>query len=230
MADLKFFCPQCRQKIACDATYAGSRINCPACQQSVLVPASSVRPPVVSPAEPVIQIKVSTLKRAALIAASVLLVAGLAFAWNALFNKRIVLKGNQRLNSPQALRPPVEITLVAKTDSTNLRMAYAADQVIFNWEINPDQLRVDGGPADGLHQMGKGRIPVDKYVTVKWLVSPTNQAIYVDGKLRFEHDGDYSEINRRASVFPANGSTVTVKSFTMKRVANLSLLSLEKPK
>lgn len=229
MADLKFFCPQCRQKIECDAAYAGSRINCPACQQFIVVPASSVRPPVVSPAEPVIQIKVSTLKRAALITACVLLVAGLAATANALFNKHIVLKGNQRLNSPQALRPPVEITLVAKTDSTNLRMAYAADQVIFNWEINPNQLRVDGGPANGLHQMGKGRIPVNKYVTVKWLVSPTNQAIYVDGQLRFEHDGDYSEINRRATVFPANGSTVTVKSFTMKRVAKTVAMNIEKP-
>lgn len=223
MADLKFFCPQCRQKIQCDAVYAGSQINCPACQQTILVPASNSQVFVVLPSERVIQIKVSILKKAAIIAASILLVAGLAFAANALFNKRIVLKGNQRLNSPQALRPPVEITLVAKTDSTNLRMAYAANQVIFNWEVNPDQLRVDGGPANGQHQMGKGRIPINKYVTVKWLVSPTNQRIYVDGQLRFEHSGDYSRINRRASVFPANGSTVTVKSFTVKRVAKLSL-------
>jgi hypothetical protein len=223
MPELKFFCPQCRQKIQCDATYAGSHINCPACQQSILVPASSVPPPAVSSAEPVVQIKISTLKKAALITASVLLVAGLAVGANALFNKRVVLKGNQRLESPQALRPPVEITLVAKTDSTNLRMAYAADQIIFNWEVDPNLLHVDGGPANGLHQAGQGHIPVNKYVTVKWLVSTTNQAIYVDGQLRFKHDGDYSQINRRASVFPKNGSTVTVKSFDVKRVAKFSM-------
>jgi hypothetical protein len=214
MAGLKFNCPNCRQKIDCDATYAGSQINCPTCRETILVPTSSAPMPV--PAEPVIQIKVSTLKKAA----CVLLLVGLAIAANAVFNKRIVLKGRDQLWSPQALRPPVEIKLVAKTDSTNLRIGYAADQVIFNWEMDPNQLRVDGGPADGLHQSGKGHIPVNKYVTVKWLVSNTNQSIYVDGKLRFQHEGDYSVINRRAVVFPAEGSTVTVKSFTAQRVSH----------
>src|SRR5580658_10087818 len=59
----------------------------------------------------------------------------------------IVLEGLDRLVSPDLFRPPVEITIVAKTDSTNLRIGYAADQVIFNWEENLDQLRVNGGPA-----------------------------------------------------------------------------------
>lgn len=220
MAELKFSCPLCRQRIECDAGYVGSRINCPACQQTIVVPA----PPRAAPSDDdVIQIKVSTLKRAALIILGIFLVVGLGMGANAVFNKRIVLTGNHRLSSPQALRPPVEITLVAKTDSTNIRMAYAADQIIFNWEMDPDQLRVDGGPADGLHKRGAGHVPVGKYVTIKWLVSPTNQAIYVDGNLRFEHDGDYSQINRRVTVFPANGSTVTVKSFKVERVAKFSM-------
>ena len=221
MAALKFNCPKCRQKIECDPTYAGSQINCPTCRETILVPATNTPP--IKRSEPVIEIKVSTLKRAALITLGLLLLTGLAITANAIFNKRIVLTSNRdrnRLEWPQALRPPVEITLVAKTDSTNLRMAYAADQVIFNWELDPNQLRVDGGPANGLHQFGKGHIPVNKYVTVKWLVSNTNQAIYVNGQLRFEHAGDYSGINRRASVFAAEGSTVTVKSFNVQRVAH----------
>src|SRR6185437_3768436 len=143
MADLKFFCPQCRQKIQCEPVYAGSQINCPSCQQTILVPTSSMPAFAVPPGERVIQIKIATLKKAAMITAAILLVIGLVFAANALFNKRIVLTGNHHLNSPQALRPPVEITLVAKTDSTNLRMAYAANQVIFNWEVNPDELRIE---------------------------------------------------------------------------------------
>lgn len=226
MADLKFNCPKCRQKIQCDPTYAGSQINCPNCREIILVPTSSTPP--ITRAEPVIEIKISTLKKAVFIALFVLVPVIVLVVVNALFNKRIVLTGNQRLEWPQALRPPVEITVVAKTDSTNLRMTYAADQIIFNWEIDPDQLRVDGGPANGLHQRGKGHIPINKYVTVKWLVSPTNQAIYVDGQLRFEHAGDYSEINRRAVVFPAAGSTITVKSFKVDRVAHLSADKIER--
>jgi hypothetical protein len=85
------------------------------------------------------------------------------------------------------------------------------------------QLRVDGGPADGHHKKGAGHIPKGQYVTVKWLVTTTNQAVYVDGQLRFEHDGDYSQINRPVTVFPANGSTVSVKSITVKPIAGDSL-------
>lgn len=208
MAEFKFACPQCRQNIQCDVSYAGTRINCPSCQKSIVVP----------PNERVIQIKVSTLRRVAVIGLSALLVAGIAVFAFIKLTKITVLTGNARLDTPQSFKPPVEITVVAKTDSTNLRLAYAADQIIFNWEGNKNQLRVDGGPANGLHKAEAGHIPVGKYVTVRWVVTTTRQGIYVDGKLRFEHDGDYSQINRPVSVFAANGSTVTVKSVKVRRI------------
>jgi hypothetical protein len=129
-----------------------------------------------------------------------------------------VLKGSDHLDTPDLYRPPVEITIVAKTDSTNIRMAYAADQVIFNWELDKSQLRVDGGPADGHHKRGAGYVRPGKFVTIKWIVKPMSQAIYVDGALRYEHSGDYSQINRSVTVFPANGSVVTVKSIKVKRL------------
>jgi hypothetical protein len=134
--------------------------------------------------------------------------------------KTTVLKGDARLTTPKTYQPPVEITVVAKTDSTNLRLAYAADQIIFNWEDDTSQLRVDGGPADGQHKAGAGYIPPGQYVTIRWVVTPTQQSIFVDGQLRFEHEGDYSQINRYVSVFPANGSVVTVKSITVKHLAD----------
>ena len=129
----------------------------------------------------------------------------------------IVLENSDRLVSPDLFRPPVEITIVAKTDSTNLRIGYAADQVIFNWEGNLDQLRVDGGPAGSQQVDGAGRIPKDKFVTIKWLVTPEHQAVYVDGWLRFENCGNYAELNKPVTVFPASGSAVTVKSITIKQ-------------
>jgi hypothetical protein len=133
-------------------------------------------------------------------------------------SKSAVLRGDARFTTPQTYRPPVEITIVAKTDSTNLRMAYAADQVIFNWEDDQTQLRVDGGPADGRHQPGAGYIPPGQFVTIRWKVTPTGQSIYVNDQLRFAHDGDYSQINNYVSVFPANGSVVTVKSVSVKQL------------
>jgi DNA-directed RNA polymerase subunit RPC12/RpoP len=41
MAEFKFFCPQCGQQVQCDTGYAGTQINCPACQKSIVVPQSS---------------------------------------------------------------------------------------------------------------------------------------------------------------------------------------------
>lgn len=48
MAEFKFSCPQCGQNIRGDVGYAGLQINCPACQQSIVVPP----PPSQSPIPP----------------------------------------------------------------------------------------------------------------------------------------------------------------------------------
>ena len=133
----------------------------------------------------------------------------------------LVLRDADRLCTPGTFKPPVEIKIVAKTDSTDLRIGYTADQVIFNWELDQEQLRVDGGPADGLHKPGAGSIPRGKFVAIRWSVTPGHEAIYVDDELRFEHDGDYSGINKCVSVFPAAGSQVTVKSIKVKQLASI---------
>ena len=133
------------------------------------------------------------------------------------FDRDMVLKDSDKFATPRRFRPPVEITIVARTDSTNLRIGYAADQMIFNWELDGNQLRVDGGPADAKHKPGAGRIPVGKDVVIRWLVTPAHQAIYVDDELRFEHCGVYSDIDREVAVFPAASSKVTVKSIAVRR-------------
>jgi hypothetical protein len=134
-----------------------------------------------------------------------------------LSNEGIVLTNNDRLSTPGSFRPPVDITIVAKTDSTNLRIAYAAEQVIFNWEVNGDELRVDGGPADGNHKSGAGAIATNKFVNIPWVVTSKKQSIYVDKQLRFEHVGDYSQIDRPVSVFAAQ-SKVTVKGIAVRQL------------
>jgi hypothetical protein len=132
-------------------------------------------------------------------------------------NDGIVLEEGDRLSTPASFRPPVDISIVAKADTNNLRMAYAADQIIFNWEVNRTELRVDGGPAGGHHKPGAGQIPSSQYVSVRWIVTPKRQAIYVNNQLRFAHAGDYSRIDRPVSVFTSH-STVTVKSINVKRL------------
>jgi DNA-directed RNA polymerase subunit RPC12/RpoP len=73
MAEFKFFCPQCKQQIQCDATYAGSQISCPVCQQTIIVP--PVPPASVAAGGRTLQIKMSTLRKAAIIGGVCLLLA-----------------------------------------------------------------------------------------------------------------------------------------------------------
>jgi uncharacterized protein YecT (DUF1311 family) len=124
------------------------------------------------------------------------------------------------LSTTCTFRPPVDIQIVAMTDSTNLRIGYAAQQIIFNWELDPAQLRIDGGPADGLHQRGKGAIPSGQYVSIHWVVTSGSQDLSVNGERRFHHEGDYSQIDLPVFVYAANGSTVTVKSIVVHRLGS----------
>lgn len=61
------------------------------------------------------------------------------------------LRPDETIATKQSFKPPVEIRVEAKTDSTNLRLSYAADQLIFNWERARNELRVDGGGVYSAH-------------------------------------------------------------------------------
>jgi hypothetical protein len=50
MAEFKFPCPRCGQNIQCDTGYSGTQINCPACQQAIVVPQAPV--PFAAPVPP----------------------------------------------------------------------------------------------------------------------------------------------------------------------------------
>src|SRR6478735_3964549 len=47
MADIKFRCPECSQKIAVDTAAVGVRVNCPSCHSTLIIPPTSDAPVVV---------------------------------------------------------------------------------------------------------------------------------------------------------------------------------------
>ena len=105
--------------------------------------------------------------------------------------------------------------IVAKTDSTDLRLAYACDQMIFNWELNKSELRVDGGLIGGQHRPGFGEIPVNKWVTFEIVVKPDLMTVTADGKERLKAKGDFSKVNQPLSIFTMGNkqkAIVSVKS------------------
>lgn len=137
--------------------------------------------------------------------------------------RELVLEKPARFTSAETFTPPVEFTLVVKTKKDDLRLAYSAKQVIFNWENNQDELRIDNDPGGGRHAAGMGRIPEDTFVTIRWRIMPHMQSISVDGKRRYLHFGDYSKVNKPLEIFPLNHA-VTIKS---AKVRVLDLHTLE---
>jgi DNA-directed RNA polymerase subunit RPC12/RpoP len=75
MAEFKFPCPRCGQQIQCDTGYAGTQINCPACQQPIAVP--QVPRSGALAAQPAVPAKSRTLQNVLVITAAVLVLAGL---------------------------------------------------------------------------------------------------------------------------------------------------------
>src|ERR1043166_8524604 len=53
MAEIKFFCPHCKQKTSCAELWGGHQLQCPSCQREVTVPQSEAAPAPAPPPPPV---------------------------------------------------------------------------------------------------------------------------------------------------------------------------------
>jgi hypothetical protein len=108
--------------------------------------------------------------------------------------------------------PPVAFRVEAKTTAENLRIKYAETTLILNHEENTTILRIDGGPAAGMHEHGTGEIPPDKWVRVDMVFNPDSLAVYVEGKRRCIRKRDFSKQDGSLSVSQRGLSVVSVRS------------------
>ena len=119
---------------------------------------------------------------------------------------------------------PLKIYARAKTDSSNIRLRYNHIEIIFNWECDYDLIQVDDmtGSEKGWveREYGNGydgRIPVDEFVDIEWLIGLEVMVIKVNNEIRYI--GSDSDLMKRATsgndnvrINPAWGSIVTVES------------------
>jgi hypothetical protein len=112
---------------------------------------------------------------------------------------------------------PVRIEMIAKTDTTNLRLYFSRGYVILNWEVNPTELRVHE-PRNGMQEgyADKGKVKEGEWHTVVWEVGEKGLRLTVDGEHRLTEAGDFSGVKGRVGVGPAWGSTLTLKSLKVK--------------
>ena len=105
------------------------------------------------------------------------------------------------IQTQQKFHPPLIIRTRAKTDALNLRLSFGSGIVIFNWEVNPAELRVHD-PANGRVNAiaGKGRILPNEWHDVVWEIARTGMRVIVDGQIRFQCSNDYSKLDATAGI------------------------------
>ncbi|CAG7615120.1 Ig-like domain-containing protein [Paenibacillus allorhizosphaerae] len=121
---------------------------------------------------------------------------------------------------------PVKIDLVAKTDSTNIRLKYGKGVAILNWECNDNELRVHDPVNEKYNNgvVGKGKIPVNEFVHIRWILDHDYMLLLVDGEVRlFRENEPYMKLKAEGIPFPelevgvasAMGSVVTIKALNV---------------
>lgn len=131
-------------------------------------------------------------------------------------NGTLKITRESRASTTEKFKPPVAFHIIAWTDSTNIRISYAARQIIFDWELNPDELRVDGGPANGRHKKGAGFIEPATWADIELVVLPDSMTISVNGQQRYQVNADFSDVNQSFGIFTMGNAVVQVKSVTVR--------------
>jgi len=137
---------------------------------------------------------------------------------------RLQFAGDERCYvTPCEYSLPVKINLKAKTDSTNIRLYYGRGEVIFNWECAYDELRVhDIKTGQPYGYNGFGKIPIEEFVDITWIITKEGMEIYVNDEERLKSsDFPYVKmikenanikISAPVRVGSAWGSIVTIKN------------------
>jgi hypothetical protein len=114
--------------------------------------------------------------------------------------------------TPRTFRAPFTLRVVAKTDSTNLRLYWHLGEVIFNWECSVRELRVHDpatGKQTGIHD--RGFIEAGAWHEIVWTIDADSMQVVVDGDERFSSAGSYAGIEAAIGIGPCFGSTVMVR-------------------
>ncbi|QJW93273.1 hypothetical protein [Frigoriglobus tundricola] len=148
-------------------------------------------------------------------------------AWKHLAGPKIVVRDDHLriephgdLSTVRKYTGAVEIVVVARTEAENIRLyAPRGACVIFNWEVNPRELRVcrpdgDDRPESGSITTAKA-VPLKANVwhTLKWRLTEEGMQIWADGKLVFEEKKAYDLSGTAPITVHAVKSNVDVKEF-----------------
>jgi hypothetical protein len=158
----------------------------------------------------------------------------------AIDNSAVLLKNGDRISTAESFKTPIAFRIVAQTESNNIRISYAAETILFNWERNNDMICIDHGqfssaeemiakwerdetavnteffPAGRKFAIFAGAVPKKTWVTIELVVKVDSLKVSVNDEPRLTVNGDFSKIDQRLSIFPSS-SHIMVKSVKMTK-------------
>jgi hypothetical protein len=143
----------------------------------------------------------------------------------------LVLTGDHKvLETRTQYAGPIEITVLARTAKNSIRLRWIkGSAVIFNWENNPEELRVhrpDGAP-DRLESGSVATAEVkplapQTWHLLRWRITEQGMTVEVDDKAVFSEDHKNDLSARGPASVNAEDSDVEVLSFTVKPILKKS--------
>ncbi len=125
-----------------------------------------------------------------------------------------------RIQTPDPFTVPIAFRVVAMTNSTNVRLSYVEEEIIFNWEqhMNEGYLHIWKGPFarrfkdEAYDKRDAGRITKNELHTFDLVYRNSSFSISVDGFLKLTEQADFSGSRSPFSVFAGALATVHVVS------------------
>ena len=117
------------------------------------------------------------------------------------------------LRTAYFLTPPYAIHALCRTTATNVRFTLLDGELIFNWEGNPRDLRLDLPIRPPRNGVADGNIGRDQWADIEIQVFRHSIGVFVDGRLRHVAKGNLDGIRSTVGLYTRAGSTVYVRIF-----------------
>ena len=144
----------------------------------------------------------------------------------------IISKNGVWAQSEKEYELPIKISVLAKTDNTNIRLCFGGWSLIFNWECKKTELRVSDpvmSTTFGISDFGK--VPENEFVRIEWLIHRDKSELFVEGKriysFEYKNPPEYA-FRSKIGVCSAYNSTLTVKSIEVTQNNTIEVLDISK--
>ena len=125
------------------------------------------------------------------------------------------LQGEASLTTKGKHSLPLEITIVARTDGNNIRIGYGKSLVIWNWELDRGQLRVQR--FDGSIATARALLEPNTWYRLTWLIRRNGMWIFVNHRQVYYDRRAWPEKEAYPLKIHDMNSTVDVRSVSIQK-------------